>query len=237
MPRPVTLAKLSLRVLGGGGGRVSVVGSTAWSEGSITYASAPAVGAAITDTPQSSRDGTLAANVTATVNADPDGALSFAVTTTAMGQLTYHSKEDGQPPRLVVTVSCAGGADADGDGRADACDCAPANASAFAVPREVDHLRWVDPHTLIWDPQAAAAGSGTRYDVVGGDLAVVSSLTGVTAGSCLAGGLVTAQLVDPSDFPGPGSGVFFLVRASNACGKSRYETSSDGRDRLTSSCP
>src|SRR4029077_17692713 len=89
--RPAILAKLSLRVADGGGGRVSLVGNTTWSEGTITYATAPAIGTGAAEMPQQSRDGTIAANVTSTVDADPDGLLSFALTTTAAGLASYHS--------------------------------------------------------------------------------------------------------------------------------------------------
>ena len=232
--RPVTLAKLSLRVLNGGGDRVSLVSSTSWTEAGITYDTAPAIGSPLVNMPQSSRDGTIAANVTNAVNADADGLLSFALTTTAASQLTYHSKEDGEPPRLVVMVPCAGGADSDGDGRSDVCDCDPAAPGAFAVPHEVSALRWLNAHTLAWDSKAASAGSGTRYDVIGGDRATVATMAG---GSWLGCGLAAAQLVDASAAPPAGRGLYYLVRAANACGKSRYETSSTGLDRITTACP
>jgi hypothetical protein len=126
--RPAALVKLGLRVVQVGGGRVSAVANTLWTETAITFANAPAIGATLVNLPGSSRDGTIGANVTGSVNGDADGLLSFALTTTATSQLSYHSKEDLQPPRLILVTPCAGAPDADGDGRPDPCDCAPQNS-------------------------------------------------------------------------------------------------------------
>src|SRR5262249_5878506 len=123
VPRPYLLAKLSARVLDGGGGRVSLVPDTTWGEGTINYANAPPIGSALLDMPQSSRDGTIGARVTSAVNADADGLLSFALTTNVSNQLSYHSKEDQQPPRLVAVLPCTNAPDGDGDGHTDVCDC------------------------------------------------------------------------------------------------------------------
>ena len=98
--RPAALAKLSLRVAQMGGGAVSAVSDTSWGEGIITYSNAPAIGPTLINTPGSTRDGTLGANVTASVNADSDGKLTFELTTTATGQGSYLSKEAGDPPVL-----------------------------------------------------------------------------------------------------------------------------------------
>jgi hypothetical protein len=103
---PVRLAKLSLRVTtsGSGGGLVSLVNDTAWTEGTITWATAPALGATLVQMPQSSRDGTIAANVTETVRNDSDRQVAFALGIPAAQQAAYHSKEAGQPPRLVLVL-------------------------------------------------------------------------------------------------------------------------------------
>lgn len=237
LPRPVSLAKLSLRVDQGGGGRVSLVSSTSWSEGALTYNNAPAIGATVKDMPPSSRDGTVGANVTAAVNADVDGVLSFALTTTSAGQATYHSKEAAQPPRLVAIVSCAASPDSDGDGRGDPCDCEPADPTIVAAPREVLHLRWSDSTTMIWDSIAPQSGIGTRYDVASGDLADVANLSANAEDLCLGNDLANTQITDESPRPLAGSGRFYLVRGVNSCGRSRFETASDGRDRAMTVCP
>ena len=228
--RPVAAAKLSLRVLEGGGGPVFTAASTSWAENAITYATAPAIGAALTNHPQASRDGTYAAAVTANVNADADGALTFVLDTTGTGQASYHSKEDGAAPRLVLAVSCAASPDSDGDGHADPCDCAPQDGSAFALPLEVAGLRWVGPSTLAWDAQP-----GALYDVTSGSLA---SLASFTAGDvCVGSGLTVASTVETTPPLLSGEGRYFLVRAANVCGVSRFETSSQGRDRPGAACP
>jgi hypothetical protein len=105
--RAILLAKLSLRVDQNGGGAVRRVDDTSWDESTITYASAPVLGPALVSMPQSSRDGTLGANVTAVARADPDRQVAFALVSPAMNPATYHSKEAGQPPRLVLVVSTA----------------------------------------------------------------------------------------------------------------------------------
>lgn len=224
LARPVASAKLSLRAVEGGGGRVAAVADTAWSEGTITYATAPPVGATLANHPGASRDGTYAAAVTANVNADADGALTFALTTTATSSASYHSKEDGAAPRLVLAVSCAASPDGDGDGRGDPCDCAPQDGSAFALPVEVSGLRWPGAATLAWNAQ-----SGAAYDVTSGSLATLASFT---AGDvCVGTGLAVPSVSDTTPPLLPGEGRYFLVRAVNVCGLSRWETSSQGRDR------
>jgi hypothetical protein len=243
LDRPVLHAKLSARVTPstGGGGRVSLVGDTSWGESAITYASAPAIGSLITNLPQSSRDGTIGVNVTAQVNADPDGLLSFALTTTSAGQASYHSREAGQPPRLVMIVSCLGapppGSDADGDGRRAACDCAPSDPAAFAVSGEIEALRWPASGLLAWDSAAAGSGSGTRYDLMAGDLRDAGFLGTGPDDLCLHDGLAALTAPDTTVTPAPGEGRFFLVRGQNVCGAGRYESTTSGADRLTTACP
>ncbi|HJQ97633.1 MAG TPA: hypothetical protein VJ826_04915 [Candidatus Polarisedimenticolaceae bacterium] len=234
--RPVALAKLSLRVVETGGGRVSTVADTAWGEGTITYATAPAVGAVLVNMPQSSRDGTIAANVTGNVNADADALLSYALDTPSASPASYHDREDADPPRLILGVSCALSPDADGDTRADPCDCAPADGSSFAVPREVVALRFVDHAMLAWSSSAAEAGAGTSYDLLAGQLSSLPQFEGAPGDSC-AGAISGTQTIDPAPPPSLGEGRWYLVRAVNACGTSRWETSSGGRDRSRVTCP
>ena len=235
--RPAAHVKLSLRVLQGGGGRVSAVSNTSWVEGAITSATAPAIGATLVNMPPSSRDGTIGAVVTGNVNADADGLLTFALTTAASAQLSYHSKEDGQPPRLVLVTPCAGAPDGDGDGRPDPCDCSPLETHAFAVPSPIGDLHWLDAATLAFSSQALAAGPGTRYDVMAGDLDEVSSFGTRTGDLCVASGSAVPQVADTTAVPAAGKGYFFLARAVNVCGASRWESSSLGRDRPTDACP
>lgn len=106
---PILRAKLSLRVNQAGGGRVSRVNDTTWSELGITYASAPSIGSLVMQLPQSSRDGTIAADVTSSVISAGVGPLAFALTMPTASQADYHSREAGQPPRLVLVVSAPQG--------------------------------------------------------------------------------------------------------------------------------
>jgi hypothetical protein len=101
----VHFAKLSLRVFSAGGGAVQLVPDDAWNESSITYANAPALGPVLTPLPQSSRDGTIGADVTDALHLDADGHVSFALTTTSAGASSYHDEEAGDPPRLVLVVA------------------------------------------------------------------------------------------------------------------------------------
>ncbi len=240
--RPALLAKLGARVASGAGGRVSLVAGTTWSQNTITWSNAPALGAALVEMPVSSKDGTIGANVTGAVNADSDGVLSFALSTAAAGLGEYVSSEGGQAPHLVVVVSCAGGGppgatDSDGDGVTNACDCAPANATAFALPGETSDLRFQTPSLLTWNPVAPSAGSITLYDVMSGDLNDVANFGTGAGDTCVADGVVMLQTADGSPAPESGSGRFYLVRGENACGHGRYESASDGRDRATLACP
>ncbi len=236
-------AKLSLRIPTNtvGGGTVSIVADSSWTEAGITWQNAPPLGGTVESVPPSSRDGTIAAGVAVEVNADADGVLSIGLATPATGAGGYHSREAGQPPRLILTVSCAGGgppgiADEDGDGVKDVCDCEPLDGSTLVAPPEVANLRWIGPADLAWDPVAAISGSSTVYDVMSGDLAGVGSLWPASGDLCIADDLGAQQATDTTPLPLPGAGVYFLVRAQNPCGAGRWETASDGRDRLASVC-
>jgi hypothetical protein len=104
---PVLLAKLSLRVTtsGGAGGPVRLVADATWNESTITWSNAPAIGGTLASMPQVSRDGTWGANVTPALNADADGQFTVAIVSPATTPGAYHSKEAGQPPRLVLSVA------------------------------------------------------------------------------------------------------------------------------------
>jgi hypothetical protein len=126
-------------------------------------------------------------------------------------------------------VSCAASADSDGDGRGDPCDCAPQDGSAFALPLEVTGLRWAGAGALAWDAQ-----NGAACDVTSGTFASFASFT--PGDVCLGDGLTVPSVADTTPPLLPGEGRYFLVRAANVCGVSRWETSSQGRDR-PSACP
>ena len=132
---------------------------------------------------------------------------------------------------------CAAAPDADADGRPDPCDCAPLDAAVFAVPSSIPDLRWQDASTLIWSSQSASAGTGTRYDVMSGDLDEVSTFGTRVGDTCVSSGTAAPQATDTTPMPASGHGLFFLARAVNPCGLSRWETASDGQDRVVGGCP
>lgn len=128
-------------------------------------------------------------------------------------------------------------ADTDDDGAGDACDCAPSDPSATFTPTEIESLVFAaDRVTLAWCSSSASSGSGTVYDVMCGDLQDVWFFGTGADDRCIADNSPNTQLADCSPEPDAGRGWFFLVRGENACGKGRWETASDGSDRMTTVC-
>jgi hypothetical protein len=151
----VLSAKLSLRVTtdGLGGGDVSLVSNTTWGEATITAANAPPIdGGLLRTLPQATRDGTIAADVTAAVNADGDRVLTFALTTPTAGGTRYHSREAGQPPRLILVRSGVPGLPGDMN-----CDA-------------VVNARDVGPFALALTSPAGYASAYPSCDIGNGDL-------------------------------------------------------------------
>ncbi|HVQ35196.1 MAG TPA: S8 family serine peptidase [Candidatus Bathyarchaeia archaeon] len=107
--------------------------------------------------------------------------------------------------------------DGDADGIADACDCAAGVAGAFDEPGAVVGLGVsADKTTLSWDGWSPAAGSGTVYDVVRGDLAILRE-TGTIAGAGCLGAPGTAASITDVVTPASGSGFYYVVQARNTC--------------------
>jgi len=132
--------------------------------------------------------------------------------------------------------------DADLDGVADACDCAASNPGAFEAPVEVPTIRLsgAAPTTLGWSSQAGTAGSGTTYTLVSGEISALRADGGFDASCTLADGLAAPEMVDTRPDPPRGSGYYYLVRASNACGAGTFGNgtpSPDPRDVLDISLP
>jgi DNA-binding beta-propeller fold protein YncE len=150
---------------------------------------------------------------------DVDGADQ--VTTTdlrsgAAGPITFLCATLGSGIRL--------GADRDEDGHFNASDCAPADPAVFASPAEVADLALGAPAPihLAWDDQSAATGPGVRYDVAGGRLSDLRVVGLAAATACIAGDLAAAGYTDGSADPAPGDGLYFLVRAEDACGTGTF---------------
>jgi hypothetical protein len=118
--------------------------------------------------------------------------------------------------------------DGDHDGVRDEVDCAPANATAFVTPREVRGLRFRSATLLEWNSAVAGSGNGARYDVVRGTL----SAGGET---CLANDAAASSLTDATS-PAPGTGFYFVVRASNACGTGSFGAGTSGVPRNLVAC-
>jgi hypothetical protein len=170
-----------------------------------------------------------------------------AVATDAMGARSVFAadlEEDGDMDILSATqndakvvwhVNESNYADVDFDGMRDELDCAPANTTAFLVPREVSGVRFRSGTQLEWNSSVVGSGSGAFYDVVQGTLPHLSTGSG-TGEICLANDAAGRTLAD-SMVPAPGTGFFYLVRASNVCGVGTFGAGSSGSPRNPGGCP
>jgi hypothetical protein len=93
-----------------------------------------------------------------------------------------------------------------------------------------------DKATLTWASLAAAAGSGTLYDPIRGDLATLRATGSVFSASCFSSGSADPFAAD-SETPAPDGGFYYLVSARNACGGGGYGVTSAGAPRSHPSCP
>ncbi len=111
--------------------------------------------------------------------------------------------------------------DRDADGRGDACDCAPDENSAWGPALAQADLRvshaelgpGFDPTGLIWTERRNELGSGTRYDLVRGEMAGLWASGMSASASCHRSELADAQFLDFDE----GSS-WYSVRTRNACG-------------------
>lgn len=129
--------------------------------------------------------------------------------------------------KVVWHVNDADYPDADRDGMRDALDCAPADGTAFIVPREVSGVRFRSPALFEWNSAAAGSGTGARYDVVQGLLSQLppGSRSGET---CLANNSPSRTVTDDRN-PAAGTGFYYMIRASNTCGTGTYGAGSTDR--------
>jgi len=132
--------------------------------------------------------------------------------------------------------------DADADGVDDTCDCDATDGMAFGVPTEVPRIRvsGADAHpdplasSVVWDPQAATAGTGTRYTLVSGDAAALSTDEGFASACTLSSGLDRPLFTDARR-PQPGAAFYYVTRAGNTCDNGTYGDAGalpDARDAL-----
>src|SRR5262245_41814569 len=168
-----------------------------------------------------------------TVSTDAQGARSvFAADLEGDGDMDVISASQNDA-KVVWHVNDADYPDQDRDGMRDELDCAPADATAFVVPREVSAMRFRSGTRLEWNSAVAGSGSGARYDVVQGALSRPGSRFGET---CLVNDAPAGSLTDETN-PTIGTAFYYFVRASNACGTGTYGAGSSGVPRNTGVCP
>jgi hypothetical protein len=122
--------------------------------------------------------------------------------------------------KVVWHVNDADYSDADHDGMRDELDCSSADGTAFVIPREVSSVRFRPGGLFEWNGAVAGSGSGARYDVVRGSLSQLPSGSG-SGEICLSNDASARTLTDAT-IPTPGTGFYYLLRASNACGTGTY---------------
>ena len=170
-----------------------------------------------------------------TVSTTADGARSvFAADLDEDGDMDVLSASQNNA-EVAWHVNDANYADLDLDGMRDALDCAPANGTAFLIPREVSGVRFRSTTLLDWNSSAVGSGSGARYDVVQGILPRLSAGAG-SGEVCVANDAPDRMLTDGM-VPALGTGFYYVVRASNACGTGTFGTGSSGAPRPTAACP
>jgi hypothetical protein len=125
--------------------------------------------------------------------------------------------------------------DTDGDTWGDACDCSPTDPGVFEQPLEVQGVGFgPDKDTLFWTSQSATAGSDTVYDIARGSLAEFPAGQGALE-VCVGPGTSATTLVEAT-VPDPGTGFWYLVGATNACGTATYGFRSSGEERVIAVC-
>ena len=170
-----------------------------------------------------------------TVSTTADGARSvFAADLDKDGDVDVISASQNDA-KVVWHVNEANYADVDFDGMRDELDCAPADGTAFRVPREVSGVRFRTDTLLDWNSSAAGSGGGARYDVMQGTLPHLSTGSGA-AEICLANESPERTLTDAM-IPALGTGFFYVVRASDACGTGTFGAGTSGAPRAIGVCP
>jgi hypothetical protein len=161
------------------------------------------------------------------VSSSADGARSvFAADLDRDGDIDVISASQNDQ-KVVWHVNDTDYADVDHDGMRDELDCAPTDGTAFVVPREVSSVRFRSNSLLEWNGAVARSGSGARYDVIRGTLSAGSG----SAETCLVSDATARNLTD-GEVPASGTGFYYLIRASNACGAGTL-----GAGRSGGNCP
>src|SRR5262249_32273160 len=118
----------------------------------------------------------------------------------------------------------------DADPAPDVCDCAPSDPTAYGMPIPIAELSWTGKSAFGWGDQVPETGTGTRYDVLRGSLAYLRIDGGIGGGACFLNDLANPAASD-GFVPAPGTGVYYLVSAANACGSTGW-----GPGRINMSC-
>lgn len=99
-------------------------------------------------------------------------------------------------------------------------------------PTEVFRLRFdSDGQGIAWD----STGATVLYDVLRGDLGQLPVGSG-PAEICYDSGLSGSSTSDPTE-PEPGSGFWYVVRATTACDTATYGFESSNTERISATCP
>lgn len=132
------------------------------------------------------------------------------------------------------TVANTDQSNLDQDARGDACDCAPSDPTTWAVPGAVTGLRvnrsaeGNDYVALSWVPLANQAGTGTVYDILSGDVALLSTANPFGQLQCLGVDVTGPDATGFQPAPQPGQAFWYLIRGQSACGQGPYGTGSPG---------
>ena len=114
---------------------------------------------------------------------------------------------------------------------ADACLAGTCSGTPIPLPGEAQNFRAVDGSSFAWD----AVPGATAFDVLRGSLSLLPVGPGAGDEVCF-GDLDTPALADVSA-PPPGTGLWYLSRGGNACGRGTYGNRSDGSPRASTTCP
>jgi hypothetical protein len=122
----------------------------------------------------------------------------------------------------------SGQGDADLDLAGDLCDCAPLDPSASAIPAEILGLHFTDPVTLTWEPGDPKDRTVVHRDDIGA-WPVGASV------ECTSVNTSGDEISDPA-VPEPGTGFYYLVNDSNACGPGDLGTWGNDQPRDLLAC-
>ncbi len=158
--------------------------------------------------------------------------------TSAGFDVSEHAFNAGGHPSAGVTLSSASyriTLDAIGDtvaGRQPASDSYRVETgfiAAYPPPGEVQGLDWIDPSTLVWNPERSVGNYNLYRDSVG-------NLPGAGYGIC-AQQQIPGETTQDTAPVAANSGRFYLVTAENRLAEEGTKGASGGVERLGTICP